>query len=141
VVARKPRLDVCFFCDTSPCTCAKPVKKSQPATVETQAPVVEEPVFTKEQPRVVRKVSSPPPAGVVIPVASPLTSTPPLTIVPPVVRKVERRLTDDEILEIAAIQVFAKVGLISTTDNPQLADLITMRLTPQERAVAWRARL
>lgn len=135
MVARKQRLDMCFFCDASPCVCVKSAKKSQLTTVETQAPVVEIPVFTQEQPRVVRKVSSPPPSGVVIPVA------PPLATVAPVVKKIERHLTEVEILEIAAIQVFAKVGLISTTDNPHLADLITMKLTPQERAVARRTRL
>ncbi len=126
------KLDVCFFCDESPCSCLqakkRTVKSSQPEPAPVVAPVVEPTV------RTVRKITAPPPAGVQFVTRAPA----PVEPVAPIVKKIESIRTDDELLEIAAIETLVAAGLVSLKDNPSITQV---SLSPRERARAWTLRL
>lgn len=132
---RKPRLDVCFFCNESPCVCSKTAKKVAPKQKERPAPAqpaVVTPEFESvlSQPvRSVRKVSAlPPPVQNFTPTRTPVVKTE--------VRKIERNLSVDEILEIRAVQLLVSCGLVRAADNPEVARMAEIKLTPHERAKA-----
>jgi hypothetical protein len=138
-MAKKP-VAICFFCGEQPCACAK-IKKAKATPVAKAAttsaaptPTVEPEIVFAPTPRVVRKITSAAPGVTSFP------SSVPEPIVP-VLKKIERHLSDEDLVDAIAIQNLISGGLVTVSDNPHLGGIATMKLTAQERARGWKVML
>jgi hypothetical protein len=59
----------------------------------------------------------------------------------PVLKKIERHLSDEDLVDAIAIQNLISGGLVTVSDNPHLGGIATMKLTAQERARGWKVML